>query len=380
MPFGWKAFRTKCRIVAQDEGWSASLMGQVVGRLGLWLVNQAAWAGDEIVARGWRSATMTGPIFIIGHQRSGTTLLHRLLALDHAHARALQFQEMIFPAISIQNAVHAVRRWDGLHGNRLKIWLDRRQAELLGPMDHIHRIRLDEIEEDEFVLWAIFMSAMCANDAPSSVARHELDELRTFSSWTPDRQQLALGWYRACLFKKITREPSPKGEPLWIVAKNPAFSQKIPQLLKVFPDARFVHLVRNPLETIPSRLSLIREIWRTRLRPDIEMTPQQVEVILRDSIQTYAAAHRDLSTVSEHRRITVSHSEFREDPARTVKRIYAQLQLPECGDFLNLALAARNDKPLAQSIRHEYKLEEFGLTPDRIRAELPEIFDAYRFN
>jgi hypothetical protein len=202
IPFNWTDFRAKYRLLAEDEGWTVPVMGQMLGRVGIWLVNQAAWAIDELAAPGWRNVQMLGPVFIVGHQRSGTTLLHRLLAQDLPHARALRFHEMIFPATSFQNAVDNIARWDARNGHKLRAWFDRQQDDRLGRMDHIHRIRLNEIEEDEFVLWGIFLSAMCANDAPTSVSRRELDSLRAFGEWPLQRQQHALGWYRACLLKK----------------------------------------------------------------------------------------------------------------------------------------------------------------------------------
>ncbi len=388
-PFNWSAFLQKYRLLLQDQGRPISVLGQMAGRMALLAVNQASWLADALIEPDWhryQSSPQTpppssspqavggelGPIFIIGHQRSGTTLMHRLLASDRTHARALTFQEMLFPAISFQHTLAMIARADKKRGGKLAAWFQRRQDALFGPMDPIHRIRFDEIEEDEFILWSIFESAMCANDAPASVAQPALDDLRNFDAWPIERQQRALGWYRACLLKKIYREPAPAGEMVWIVGKNPAFSQKIPQLLKVFPDAKFIHLVRNPLETIPSRLSLIRAIWRQRFSPDIEMTPAQVDVIVQDSLRTYTRAHRDLADVPAESQITIRYEEFLSNVGESIREIYAHFNLPNPDASLESTLATQVSKSPQRSATHEYSLAEFGLNESDIREALKD--------
>ena len=211
---------------------------------------------------------------------------------------------------------------------------------------------------------------MCVNDAPASVARRELDDLRSFDKWSMERQARILGWYRACLLKKVYREPAAAGEPVWVVAKNPAFSQRIPQLLKVFPEAKFIHLVRNPLETIPSRLSLIRAIWRRRFSEEIEMNAEQVETIVEDSIRTYTAAHRDLPQLPSGSQVTIPYEELIGDLGVAVDRIYGELDLPGPGKGLIEALERRKSTETNRKSRHEYSLEEFGLSEEDLRARL----------
>lgn len=360
VPFGWRAFLQKYTILRQTGGISPRLLGELAGRLGLYGLSQSAWLLDMAIAPGWRHTPLERPIFIIGHQRSGTTLMHRLLAADRTHARALCLHEMLLPAVSFQRALAGLHALDRASGGRaaraVLAWQDRRFAR----MDPIHRIRFHEIEEDEFVFWAIFASAMCVNDAPGTVARPELDGLRDFDAWPLARKQAILGWYRACLMKKLYREPH-AGGPAWIVAKNPAFSQKIPMLREIFPDARFVHLWRDPLVTIPSRLSLIRAIWWERFGRTIELSPAQVEAIVDDSIRTYARADRDLKGVPEEGQVRVDYNDFIRDVPGTVRGIYRHFQLPPDDVNLNAALQRHRESREAHTARHEYTLEEFGL-------------------
>ncbi len=356
------------------------MLAQAAFRLALLAAGQLGWALDEVTAPGWTEATMTGPLFILGHQRSGTTFLHRLLAQDRTHGRALVLHEMLLPATSLQRAFARLGDLDRLlFGGAGDRGLRRLQDRLFGPMDDIHRLRFHEVEEDELVLWSIFEGIMCANDAPSATALSALDDLRHFESWSPRRRARALGWYRACLLKKVQREPGPPGEPVWVVSKNPAFTHKVAALRSIFPEARFVYLVRNPLEAIPSRLSMIRAIWRQRFSGFERMTPAHVETILADSLRIYRAAERDLPGLPPGTAVTLRYEELVADPRLSVLRIYRELGLPGPDAHLHRALDRARLRVRSHVSRHDYGLEELGLDEARLRSELAPVFARFGF-
>ena len=105
LPFDWGAFARKHKILYHDHGGLKATAGPMAFRLGLFALGQLGWALDEALMPGWRNANMRGPLFILGHQRSGTTFLHRLLDRDLTHARSLRFHEMLLPASTIQRAI-----------------------------------------------------------------------------------------------------------------------------------------------------------------------------------------------------------------------------------------------------------------------------------
>lgn len=374
VPFDWHEFWLKHRFLLSDTNSPVRVAGQMLARFGLLAVNEKFWLWDDLLIPGWTKHELFGPVFIIGHQRSGTTFLHRALARD-PNARALTLHEMALPAVTAQRLIAAIARWDSRHAAHIRRNLDRMQDRFLGRLDHIHRIRLDSIEEDEFVLWSVFRSGMCVNDNPASVARRELDHLRDFRSWPESEQQVALTWYRACLLKKIHREPpADSTTPAWIVAKNPAFSQRIPQLLRVFPDAKFILLVRNPLETIPSRLSLIREIWRLRYTEIERMSPAQVATIVDDSVRTYAYAQRDRALLRSDQLVEIRYTALKTDLRVTIEKVYAQLELP--GPPLTIGEGAGE---MDRAGHHRYSLTDFGLSEADIRGRLSTVFETYGF-
>lgn len=369
VPFDWRSFFRKYGyLVRHGGGFWRSVVGAAPFFL-LYGVNQTAWFADQLFTPNWPRTPLKAPVFIIGHQRSGSTFLHRLLAGD-PNALALQLHQMVLPAIVTQRAAGWLLR----PGTRRRAWLDRVQQRRLGALDAVHRIRLDSIEEDEFVLMAAHRSGMAVNSSPAVVGDPELNRLRDYRSWPEADRRQAMEWYRACLLKAAYRAEVANPNPdRWIVGKNPAFSQRIPDILKVFPDARFIHLVRNPLEAVPSRLSLVRAIWRLRM-PEIDrMDEANVEELVADSERTYRYPLTDLKALPPENAITIRFEELTGDPAATLERIYRQLNLA------GAPVAIPERRPDASGEGHQYDLSEFGLTEKALRVRFASITEAYGF-
>jgi acyl-CoA synthetase (AMP-forming)/AMP-acid ligase II len=376
VPFRWGAFRAKHRVLRREGGWSAAWRPMAL-HSGLWAVNQVGWAADTVLCPRVHRAPTPDCLFILGHQRSGTTFLHRLLNQDPT-AHSLALHEMLLPATSIQRLIGLFTALDACIGSPAQKGFDRLQNRRLGHLDPIHRVRLNEPEEDEFVLWAIFASDMCINDNPVLIARADPDMPRAFADWTPEEQGRAISWYRACVVKKMNRvvKKTAREKGGLYVGKNPRFTRCIPLLNQSFPDSRMVLLVRNPLDAIPSRMSLLRALWRIRKPGFNELLPAHVEWILQDSIETYLKAERDFEGVAPDRRIVVGYRALKQDPAGTVGQILEQFSLPAPSGELQSTLQGLASQ-IYQST-HQYDLAEFGLTEAQIRGPLAAVFDRHQ--
>ena len=368
IPFWWSAWLTKTIVLLQSKKNPVSVIVLAVFRVFLVLTLQIFWLLDQVFMPGWRHARIRGPIFIIGHQRSGTTVLHRLL-ISNESVTGLRLQEMIFPASTIQYLIDRIANWDRRHGKRITRFFGSIENWAFSQLDSLHRMRLNEIEEDEFVMWAIYSSAMCANDTPFTSTSSKLETLRSFQSWPRQRRARVFAWYRACLLKKVQREFGEDGG--WIVSKNPAFSKKITEIRELFPGACFVLLVRNPLEAIPSRLSLIESIWKHRFPGYTEMTPEQVENIYRDSIETYLSAEKDLQQIPSNQKFIVDYEILKANPVETANQIL---------DYFKIGGTVTADNHPGHAGRHEYSLDDFSLSKDRVIADLSVIFNRYDFD
>lgn len=372
-PFDWTALarRTMARLRREESAVGPVAEFALRGLHGA--VNTAGWRLDDIVDPEWREASFTGPVFILGHQRSATTFLHRALVEDVlAEGAGLTLAEMLAPPLVLRRLGDAVA---GLPAP-LEAWVDRAverlESDLFGPIEPLHRTRFDAVEEDEFALMALFASGMCANDRPSTLKAKELDALRRPESRPARRQEQTLKGYRAILRKRAALD---EAESPVMVAKNPAFSKRIGKLRELFPDARFVRVVRNPLQAIPSRLKLVDRIWRHRHGEGL--APDHARCLMRDSIDIYEGAEAGFGELPDRKTWEVRFDRFVDRPAHHLVRLVQKLDLgPVERDF------ERHVRERAGRHRDEgrsAKLAEWDLAADEVVEPLADIFDRWGF-
>ena len=180
------------------------------------------------------------------------------------------------------------------------------------------------------------------------------------------------GDYRACVRKKLQRS----GGQGWYLGKNPRFSRCLPQLNQVFPGCRIVLLVRNPIETIVSRMSLLRALWRHRSTDFKELSPAQVTWVLKDSIETYLRTEEGIRTLPKEQLLVVGYRDLKSSPSKVVERITRHFNLPVPSEELRSALSDLEHKE--HQSEHEYDLQQFGLQEEQIRHPLAEVFERHR--
>ena len=368
-PFRWDVFWQKQRVMMRQNG-VLSTFPSIGFHLGVYLFNQIGWGIDGIFPSSISTPQIDDSVFIVGHQRSGTTFLHRLMA-QNEWAHSLDLHEMLFPATSFQQGIELIDKLDTTMGSPLLNRFNALQERLFGHIDNIHRVRLNEAEEDEFVMWSQYASDICINDSPTLIDLGPTDMPNEFEFWTPEQQFSALMWYRACIEKKLERK---KGSGLY-VGKNPRFSRILPQLNTVFPNSKIIVLVRNPLESIPSRMSLTLALWGFR-KPKVErLSKAHVQWILQNSIETYLKTEEGLNQIPDDRKIIIGYNNLKTKTRQTLNDIVAKLGLPN----LSAPVEQRLDEMESKSYlsKHQYNLAEYGLTPADIEVPLASVFQRY---
>jgi hypothetical protein len=174
-----------------------------------------------------------------------------------------------------------------------------------------------------------------------------LDDLcRNLSSAELARWKSAL---RTFVKKILLRTPA---APL---LKSPAHTGRIPLLLELFPDARFVYIVRNPYDVFASTRHLQRVLFETNSLGRGE-PPDLDERILATYSRLYDAYHLHRALVPPDRRIELRFEDLEADPLATLGRAYAHLGLAGF-DALRAILAP--DLPALRSHRkNRYELGE----------------------
>ena len=214
-------------------------MALIIGALSfinclLWLI-QVALFGRKIA----RTPIEQHPIFVIGHWRSGTTLLHELLVRDPRHT---------YPDT-----------YDCFAPNHFLVsgwWMKPCLNVLMPskrPVDNMPA-GWDHPQEDEFALCNMgvpspYLTILFPNRPPQC---QEYFDFRGVSEPALNAWKGALLWFLKC----VTLQ-----NPKRIVLKSPPHTGRIRALLEMFPKAKFVHIVRDPYVIFPSTVNLWSRLY-----------------------------------------------------------------------------------------------------------------------
>ena len=246
------------------------------------------------------------PLFLLGFWRSGTTLLHNLLAMD--------------PQWGFVNTYQAALPDVFLAGQRRV----RRMIESRLPADRgVDNIPVDLAmpQEEEIAL-------MCSSGLSPYVSLNfprTGDETLEYLFPNDGLDGRKLERWRA-EYVKLLKAASyyMDGKPL--VLKSPSNTSRIAALLELFPDARFVYLQRNPYDTLRSYVHLLRLMngWHALQSVNFdELLLRQVK-IYRRMAEAYLE-QREL--IPEGRLVELRYEELEQDKMGQVSRIYEALGL-----------------------------------------------------
>jgi sulfotransferase family protein len=291
------------------------------------------------------------PLVIVGLARTGTTMLHRMMASDP--------------------------RWLAL------LWYESRNpapfpASEGAPVDP----RITDAEAE--------VAAMLAG-SPDLIAAHPMDahapdeEImlveHAFTSWNPeafcrvpsysahlDEIDLGPGYrYLLRLLQFLQWQKQRRGETAtrWVL-KAPYHLGSLDELFGVLPDARIAMTHRDPVQTVPSLASLVRTLYV--LGSD---SVDALEIGAHWSQRWSRALERAIASRAKREQafLDVYYEDLVADPMAQVQRIYAHagLELTDAARGAMKKWAVENERDRRPV--HAYTLEEFGYTREGLRRE-----------
>lgn len=323
---------------------------------------------DGVFFPAMKRVEVRAPVFVVGHPRSGTTLTHRLLSQDSDRFSFLLLYEMYFPSLLQKKFIRWIarvdqERWRGLLAGQIQAWEEWRY----GRMRHMHAMGLTVPEEDDFAFYWSMASGLWITKMPYM---GDLD-FYAMNDWAPRKRRRYNDFYR----EVIRRQLYLNGPDKIHLAKNPLHSGRVESLIEAFPDCRIVVNVRNPYETIPSLMSLVRSGWK-QLGWDDEKQRKSLRLIADQSAHTY---HHPLEAIDRHPEIKSAILDYREltsDPAAAIEGLYRDLDLPMSDEYREI-LSRERKRERKPGKKHSYSLEKFGLEADSIRKEYGDLFERF---
>jgi hypothetical protein len=246
------------------------------------------------------------PIIILGHFRCGGTFLTNLMTQD--------------PQWGFMSTTQAVLPGLFLLGKPIrdifKLFLHEKR-----PMDNV-RVTPESPEEPEHAICNTipfgFYQGICYPDKMLSYFHNSV-------SFKDDPTGEILGLWEKTYYK-ILKACSLANGGKRLVVKNPPDTARITQILKLFPDAKFIFIYRNPFVMFPSirkfYLSYIVD-WQLTDYPELELE-ENILTMYREMMEHY---QRDKKKIPEENLVEVKFEDFEADPLGQLKRVYSVLGL-----------------------------------------------------
>lgn len=300
--------------------------------------NSSWWVVEQLVfGRAVRRTRVDPrPLIILGHWRSGTTWLHELLGLDPQFGSPSTFQAMS------PNHFLVTKWW----ATKLFFWLMPAKR----PMDDMP-MGWDRPQEDEFALCNLgerspYLTVAFPNHGPV------YEEYLTLDVPPADVERWKRTLYR--FLQKVTF-----AERKRLIIKSPPHTARVRTLLELFPEARFVYLVRDPYALFASTVHLWKRLYETH-GLQVPNYAGIEEYVLRTFVRIRRRFEQDRELIPPGRLYEVRYEDLVQDPLARLSEIYQRLEL---GDFATVR--PQVERFLADSA--DYKTNRYSLTEEQRR-------------
>ncbi len=321
---------------------------------------------DNIFFPGYRKAEVRSPVFLIGHPRSGTTFLHRLLTQTDDYV-VFEFWHLIFPSLTARKMLKPVIDL-----------LKKKGKDVVFPASCGHELKLGSIEEEEVLFCQNLDSQFVTLFSPVGFHEKDYDELCHHD--TDAHRTLSVRFFRDCLKRQVYYTGKKT-----VLTKMNYSTMRIQTLLEVFPDAKIVYLARSPLETIPSHLSLharmFGHVFGEGAIPESTMK-KYMERRYRHNVELYRYFYdlRNKGVLSDGQVLEVNYADLFDNLKEVLREIVAFTGI-EVSSELQAKFEEQYEKQKSFKRKHKnMSIRDFGLSEDGIRADLDFIFERYRFD
>ncbi|NJR67761.1 MAG: sulfotransferase [Synechococcales cyanobacterium CRU_2_2] len=247
------------------------------------------------------------PIFILGHWRSGTTYLHHLMSQDPRFGYASSYQAWV-PELFL--------------GDSLPIRaLVSASLPKTRPMDNVE-ISIHKPEEEELAMAGYCRYSYIHTFFFPQYTREIFRKSVLFEGLSPAEYQ----HWKDC-YSTVLKMASMGCDNRQLLLKSPANTARIPTLLEMFPNAKFIHIYRNPYTVFTSKLHTCQkliDLWGLQ-HVELSEIVDNVFHIYREVMQRFVEDHQ---TIPDGNLVEVSYEAFEQKPIESLAQIYSALGIP----------------------------------------------------
>jgi len=298
------------------------------------------------------------PIIIVGNPRSGTTFLHRFL-IKQKLGTGSELWQMLYPSITIQKFIRPMLPF----------------LEKISPARHhsteAHKTSLNSIETDDvsllfryldgFFLYGFFLT---------------FDKNNLFEWVDPKIRDTSLRdfrWFKTMWSRNIISNKSDR-----YIGKLFSVSANLPAFQKEFPDSKILYMIRDPLKVIPSGLSLVTGVLDKRFKfwsLKKNVRDRFIQRLYNALLELLNRFHEDWTkgNIDKNKVLIVSYDLMMNDFESLMDNIINFTSIKDSKDLrAEIKKTAKNQRNFKSE--HNYDLEKFGLTEEKIKKDCKNIY------
>jgi hypothetical protein len=300
-----------------------------------------------------RRTPLRAPIVIVGNPRTGTTFLHRFL-VEHGVGAGLQLWQALYPSLTVQRLLRPLLPW----------------LEKISPARHhataAHDTSLTSVETDDVAILFRYFDGFFLYGF--LLAFDEVEHKLYFDPCIRDVSVRDFAWLRAVWHRSQVGAGRDR-----VVAKLFSLGPRAPEFLSAWHDAQIVYMQRDPVEVIPSALSLVTGVLDKRFgfwKLPAEVRQRYLSRLYAALVELLKRWHRDFASgaIPAERVFVVHYDEMMTDFAGVMTRLLAFLGHKPDATLIE-AIQQTADRQRKFRSGHRYDLEQFGLTIEQIRRD-----------
>lgn len=298
------------------------------------------------------------PIIIIGMPRTGTTIMHEVMALD-TNSRIPLFWEISEPFPPPEKGTYQtdprIKKED---------WRQKISHYLMPGVENMHRMGAQLPQECVAITADMF----------ASMLYHTVYRIPSYAKWLTQEADMtpSYQYHRRVLQLLQWRNPAKR----WVL-KSPMHLWSIETLLKEYPDAKLIQSHRDPLKIVSSLASML-PVMRSAFSRDVD--PESVAnewseycaIALNASLET-----RKSGLIKPDQVIDIQFKEFMGAEEKAVKEIYSAFDLEFTSELEGRIRHYIASNPHDKHGGHKHSFKDTGLEFETERARVKAYQDYF---
>jgi len=306
---------------------------------------------------GFDVCPITSPVVITGVPRTGTTALHRLMAVDQ------RFQGLQTWLLDSPMPRPPVESWKNYPQFQKSVATLEAQHAAAPQKRASHYRAAEQVHECCMVLRQSFVSNLW--NCGWSAATYD-------AWWQCHGETAAYHHYYRCVQLIGSNEPDKR----WLL-KNPGHIDNLELLFAIYPGAKVIQTHRDPAKAVPSLVSLLMQMHSVTEQGRRE---QRAQNMLVREVAKWSNAVRKAEQVRKHHPgqvLDVIHGDFHRDPMGVLERIYSFIGM-EITAEARAGFARRiEEKPELSRGEHRYDIADYDMSEEQVRESFHDYIRRY---